>query len=125
MSTTMRTALAAAAGPITPTPQNPLVWEQTYTFTADSLVFSGHFPSQPVLPAVVQILMAQVLLEEKLEQKLTLAAVPQAKFSAPLGPDTPIVVQVQAGKKEQVWDCALLAAGGVASRFQVQVNNGS
>jgi len=96
-------------------------WQRRYRFDAGSAVFAGHFPEHPVLPAVTQILMARMTLEEALGGPLTLCAVVQAKFTAPLGPGEVIELRVQEGRRAGLWDCALSCAGKSASRFQMEV----
>ena len=124
----LRAALRAAASSLEALPE-AAGWRRRYTFDAQHAVFAGHFPEHPVLPAVTQILMAQMTLEEALGGPLELAAVPQAKFTAPLGPDAVVELRVQPGRRAGLWDCTLGdctpgdctlgCAGRIASRFQI------
>ena len=82
--------------------------------------FAGHFPGHPVLPAVVQVLMAQVALEA-MGQSADLACVPQAKFLAPLGPDVDILLTLSKGRREGRWECTLHSGETLAARIQVEV----
>ena len=115
---TLRTALQSAASSLEVLPEAS-GWRRQYLFEANSAVFAGHFPEHPVLPGVVQILMAQMTLEDALGSPITLRAVVQAKFTAPLGPEAVIELRVQKGRRAELWDCALHCAGQPASRFQI------
>ena len=115
----LRNALQAAASSPEALP-GAAGWQRQYVFGAGSAVFDGHFPEHPVLPAMVQILMAQMTLEEALGGPLNLCAIVQAKFTAPLGPDAVIELRVQQGPRAGLWDCALHRAGRPASRFQIE-----
>jgi 3-hydroxyacyl-[acyl-carrier-protein] dehydratase len=115
----LRKALQAAASSLEALPEAD-GWQRQYVFGAGSAVFDGHFPEHPVLPAMVQILMAQMTLEEALGGPLNLCAIVQAKFTAPLGPDIVIELRVQQGRRAGLWDCALHCAGQPASRFQIE-----
>ena len=89
-------------------------------FDASSTVFAGHFPQYSILPGVVQILMAQMTLEEGCGAPLSLCAVPWAKFTAPLEPDSVIALHVKQGCRVELWDCTLHRDGQIASRFQIE-----
>lgn len=97
------------------------VWRQRFCFAADSAVFAGHFPGHPVLPAVVQVLMVQVILEA-IGQSAELACVPQAKFLAPLGPDTDILLTLSKGRRDGRWECTLHSGETLAARMQMEVS---
>jgi 3-hydroxyacyl-[acyl-carrier-protein] dehydratase len=94
-------------------------WQRQYVFDAGSAVFAGHFPQYPVLPAVVQILMAQMTLEEALGRPFDLCAITQAKFTAPMEPGAVIALLVQQGRRADLWDCTLRCDGQFAARFQI------
>jgi 3-hydroxyacyl-[acyl-carrier-protein] dehydratase len=113
-------ALQAAASPLESLPETNR-WQRQYMFDASSAVFAGHFPQYPILPGVVQILMAQMTLEEALGKSLRLSAIPQAKFTALLEPDTVIELQIKMGRRADLWECSLHRAGHAASYFQLEV----
>lgn len=56
------------------------------TLTDEMPEFDGHFPTQPILPGVVQLNLVQSLAEDWLGRRLRLSAVPQMKFTVPLRP---------------------------------------
>ena len=115
----MRRAVLHAASQLEHLPEQD-AWRQNFCFAADSAVFAGHFPGHPVLPAVVQVLMAQVALEA-MGQSADLACVPQAKFLAPLGPDVDILLTLSKGRREGRWECTLHSGETLAARIQVEV----
>lgn len=115
----MRRAVLHAASQLEHLPELG-VWRQSFCFAADSAVFAGHFPGHPVLPAVVQVLMVQVVLEA-IGQQAELASVPQAKFLAPLGPDTDILLTLSKGRREGRWECTLHSGETLAARIQLEV----
>jgi len=116
----LRDALQRSASPVERLP-DAQAWRRTYLFTADSAVFAGHFPDHPVLPAVTQLLMARMTLEEALGRPLTLRAVVQAKFTATLGPDAAVELRTMEGRRAGLWECELRGAGRLASRFQIEL----
>ena len=59
---------------------------QRYVFNADFPGFSGHFPGRPILPAVLQIMAANQLVEAATGQRLLSAAIERAKFLQPIVP---------------------------------------
>lgn len=59
---------------------------RSYRFAADFIGFSGHFPGAPILPAIAQVEMGRLLVEEWLGAPLRLLAVDHAKFLKPVRP---------------------------------------
>lgn len=70
----------------------PLKWEknrriaQSFCFPPEFIAFRGHFPGNPLLPAFVQLRMAQVMLESAAQAPLQLERIDNAKFREPLPP---------------------------------------
>ncbi len=83
-----------------------------YTLPVESEIFAGHFPHNPILPAVVQCLMVQMLAEMLIEKESVAVSqertqenspyfhIDDAKFTAPIIPPCTVTVQVQRGRKE-------------------------
>ena len=115
----MRRAVLHAASQLEHLPDQG-IWRQSFRFAADSAVFTGHFPGHPVLPAVVQVLMAQIALEA-MGQSADLACVPQAKFLAPLGPEVDILLTLSKGRRDGRWECTLHSGETLSARMQVEV----
>lgn len=63
-----------------------------YFVGADFPAFEGHFPSQPILPAVVQIQFALDALNRLYQTGFVLKTVSKAKFSRPVPPNTLLTV---------------------------------
>ncbi|MEM7368420.1 MAG: hypothetical protein AAF587_07430 [Bacteroidota bacterium] len=53
---------------------------------ADHLIYTGHFPGQPVTPAVIQMQVVQELLEYHLRKSLFFQRLPVSKFLHILNP---------------------------------------
>lgn len=67
-------------------------FSQTYQFAEDFVGFHGHFPGFPILPAFVQILAAQMAIEERADEALTLQQVKRAKFMRTIRPCEDVVI---------------------------------
>lgn len=67
--------------------------------------FDGHFPHNPVLPAVAIIDISVQLLQKAFPQKQLghLLSVPSAKFSMLIAPESKITVQARLEKDSDVW----------------------
>ncbi len=95
--------------------------KQCYRFGVDFIGFAGHFPGYPILPAFVQLLTAQTLIEEHCGHHLELATVEKAKFHLPLQPGQEIEVAFhrrQVGDR-LVYEARLGVAEGLASAFRL------
>lgn len=55
-------------------------------------VFEGHFPTQPILPGVVQLNLVKMLAEDWAGRRLRLVSVPQMKFTVPVRPGDTVAV---------------------------------
>ncbi|MBN1905682.1 MAG: hypothetical protein JW927_11350 [Deltaproteobacteria bacterium] len=69
-------------------------WEisNSYCFNNSFLGFSGHFPGYPILPAVMQLLLAQLLIEEQKGHKIEVISIEKAKFLSEIRPNDPVTV---------------------------------
>lgn len=68
--------------------------EQSFCFDEKFPGFDGHFPSYPILPAVLQTLMAQLVAEQICGRKLEFMVLERAKFTRELRPGEQILVKV-------------------------------
>ena len=93
-----------------------------YRFSADFAGFAGHFPGYPILPAIVQLQCVVCLAGEHTGMPLRLAAVEDAKFLLPIGPDQEILVQyrLRPGGKS-LYDARLTVADQLAATFLVEL----
>jgi 3-hydroxyacyl-[acyl-carrier-protein] dehydratase len=84
--------LAARRGPHHTTDDGR--WVQTLRLPPDFFGFAGHFPDNPLLPAYVQIRIAQTLIETAVSRRLVMTGVFQAKFQRPIRPGETVMVTV-------------------------------
>lgn len=92
---------------------------QRYRFGKDFPGFSGHFPEYPVLPAVLQALLAQMLAEQIVGQPLRFKSLQQAKFTRQVRPDELLDVDVECQQQEGIYRCkaTLTVAEARAAHF--------
>jgi len=91
---------------------------QRYVFNADFPGFSGHFPGRPILPAVLQIMAANQLVEAATEQRLLSAAIERAKFLQPIVPGA--VVEITCRRlpgAADLWEARIDADRQAAASF--------
>ena len=80
---------------------NPSGIRREYCFDNNFPGFSGHFPGYPILPAVLQLMLGQLLVEEQKGYKIRVTSIEKAKFLSEIKPDDLITVQcVDADTKE-------------------------
>ena len=64
-----------------------------FCFKREFIGFSGHFPEYPLLPAVIQLLIAQVLVERQKGCNIKVTLIEKAKFLSEIKPDDRITVK--------------------------------
>jgi len=69
-------------------------YEMGYAFPATFSGFRGHFPQNPVLPAIIQLMTARESIIEYLGRDLLITKVTRAKFQKVVTPDVPVTVGV-------------------------------
>ena len=113
----MRKAIQEAA--LAPAQITDMVGVQRFCFDQDFIGFSGHFPGYPILPAVLQLLLAQLVAEEILGLKLSVVSLSRAKFLQQLRPGDQIDVHLSCREKGDSWYCnsELQVAGQRAASF--------
>ena len=117
----LRRALAACATPITPIDENGMRgFRKQYCPGSDFVGFEGHFPGHPVLPAVVQILMAEITISQATGTDRRTEGIRNAKFLRPVPPGTCIVCLVTPHDDSGLWDCRLYTDNTLAASFQWQ-----
>ncbi|NLD38902.1 MAG: hypothetical protein GX654_18745 [Desulfatiglans sp.] len=72
---------------------SPSEISNSYCFDNNFLGFSGHFPGYPILPAVLQLLLAQLCIEEQKGCKIRITSIEKAKFLFEIRPDELISIQ--------------------------------
>lgn len=65
-----------------------------FSFSPDFPAFEGHFPGQPVLPAVVQVAAVRLLASKYLGKKLVPIRLDRAKFKSMVGPEEPMTITI-------------------------------
>jgi 3-hydroxyacyl-[acyl-carrier-protein] dehydratase len=99
----MRQALLAAA--VAPAQCAAESGTQSFCFSEDFLGFAGHFPDYPILPAILQALLAQQLAEQVVGGALQFQELTRAKFTRQLRPGELIEVAVNCQEQEGHWRC--------------------
>ena len=66
--------------------------ELTFRFGDDFTGFRGHFPGHPILPAFVQLLMAECAVCLHHARPWSLRRAERGKFLKPIGPNEPVTV---------------------------------
>lgn len=70
-------------------------------FSGDETFFRGHFPGNPVLPAMVQIAATVHLTGRMLGRDLRLVEVTRAKFTSPTGPGRDLTVEISTEAEDE------------------------
>jgi 3-hydroxyacyl-[acyl-carrier-protein] dehydratase len=97
-----------------------------YRFAPGFIGFSGHFPGNPILPAIVQIRAVVSLAEKEVGKTLALAAVRSAKFLAPIRPDEDVWIRVRRRVDSgiNICDATLSVEGKTVAAFQLELAEG-
>lgn len=92
-----------------------------YRFTPDFIGFSGHFPSYPILPAFVQILLGLDLMSRLAGQPQCMAAIENAKFRLEIHPGDEIEARCteRAVAQKILYEVRLVVGGQPASSFSL------
>jgi 3-hydroxyacyl-[acyl-carrier-protein] dehydratase len=119
MNALWREVRASAAGDIART--GPETVARRYRFAPGFIGFSGHFPGNPILPAIVQVCAVICLAEEECGKALRLSAVRSAKFLSPIRPgeEVSILYRRRVDSGEDICDATLSVAGKTSAAFQL------
>ena len=100
----------------TPAMQTPDgCWTAEYHLPLSFLGFKGHFTDYPVLPAMLQLAMVRLLIENAIGEPCSLD-VRSAKFSAPVHPDAVLSVQVTRGNP--IWKAKITVRQADSNSFE-------
>ena len=118
----MRAAIKAAA--LAPAQISKSAGEQSFCFDQNFIGFGGHFPEYPILPAVLQVLLAQMLAEEVIGSPLSVCSLIRAKFVQQLRPGDQIDVCLNYREQDGSFHCAseLQVSGQLAASFTLVLN---
>ncbi len=125
MKSQMRCEIEQAA--ITPAEIAALTGEQSFRFSSAFVGFSGHFPGYPILPAVLQVLAAQLVAEQIAGEPLQVVSLTRAKFIRQLRPDEKIDVSLECRDLESALRCqtTLRVGDEKAASFTLTLRRGS
>jgi len=92
---------------------------QRYVFSPDFQGFSGHFPGRPILPAVLQIMAANQLVEAATGQRLLSTAIERAKFVHPVVPGAVVEITCRRlpGAAADLWEIRIDSDRQAAASF--------
>jgi 3-hydroxyacyl-[acyl-carrier-protein] dehydratase len=121
----IREAITQAA--LSPARINDDTCEQSFCFATDFPGFAGHFPDYPILPAVLQTLMAQMLAEQAAGRPLQFSALERAKFTHQIGPGDRIDVHLSWREEDGTLRCSaeLKVADKRAASFILRLDKGA
>lgn len=97
---------------------------QRYVFGNDFAGFSGHFPGRPILPAVIQIMAANLLVDAATGRRRLPAAIGRAKFVKPIVPGAlvEITCRRRPGLAAEVWEVRIATDGLAAATFSLTLD---
>lgn len=80
------------------------ILRQRFVMARDFALFEGHFPGNPILPALGQIILARSCAEYVRGEALAIAAIGQAKFLAPVEPEDVLdVFFARSRERDDAW----------------------
>ena len=100
-----------------------------FSFDKDFIGFSGHFPGYPILPAVLQLLIAQVLIEKQKGYKISVTRIIKAKFLSEIRPDARIIMHCvdadtdETGKSRITISCGERPVSSFYMNYKIKENS--
>ena len=112
-----RAIRSAAVDAIEITPEGAA--RRHFRFPLEFKGFSGHFPGDPVLPALIQIMAAKTVAEDWKGRPLSVVSVERAKFHMRLRPNQEILIQCRdrTADGNPACEIRLEVAEGLAAAF--------
>ena len=109
---------------VIPTEANSATPEMTFFIPSIFSGFDGHFPGQPVVPGISQLLMAQVAIEKFYNKTMVIQSITRAKFIAQLSPEVSIKVvwKTKVSDEKTVYVCKLLVDSDIVSSFNLAMS---
>jgi 3-hydroxyacyl-[acyl-carrier-protein] dehydratase len=80
-----------------------LIVRGVFIFPIKFCAYEGHFPGQPILPAIVQLAAARYIAESALKTSLVPTEITKMKFKGMVQPDDEIEVHVSLTQKNLLW----------------------
>lgn len=90
-------------------------WTAALSFPPSFSAFAGHFPGNPVVPAVVQILLLRCLVEKIQKRPVRIRNIHRAKFLIPLRPETCVALLLRQERTPGKWRGQLSTSEGVVA----------
>lgn len=75
-----------------------------WTVPTELAYFDGHFPGNPILPAVAITDASLYVIQKRMSQMIYVQAVPMAKFMAPVAPKQDVRMNFTASEGGRVWE---------------------
>jgi 3-hydroxyacyl-[acyl-carrier-protein] dehydratase len=75
-----------------------------FCFSPDYAGFQGHFPGQPLLPAIVQLAMVRYLAEHAVGTRLTPSGYRKVKFTGKILPGDRVMVSADLRQNDHGWE---------------------
>lgn len=103
----------------------PQAIRATLCFAGSEFFFEGHFPGDPIVPAVVQIDVALRLAGRALGKTLALHEVTRAVFKQPVGPGQELNFDIElkpAGQNMTRIKCGISSAGNSIAEFSLRAS---
>jgi 3-hydroxyacyl-[acyl-carrier-protein] dehydratase len=96
-------------------------YEMGYVFDPAFPGFQGHFPQNPILPAIIQLMTARESIIEQMGRDLLIINVTRAKFKKIISPDVPVTVVWTLREQGDAFicKCILETEGNQASSFNI------
>ena len=85
--------------------ENRLEVEAELLFPASFIGFKGHFPTRPILPAIIQLAMIRLLTEQTLTHRLFPNHYGKTKFRRIIEPEQKIMAELKLTLTEETVDC--------------------
>lgn len=84
------------------------VFSKVFVLSTDSLCFQGHFPNYPIVPGIVQIMMAEIAISEIKQEECIIKEVKMCKFVKTISPNCNVLAKIFI-VKENIWNCEIHA----------------
>lgn len=120
MVTSMRETLRAISEKVQKiqTENSREAYSKLFDIHSDFIGFKGHFPTYPILPGIVQVMMAEITISEALQRECTILEIKKGKFVKPIEPEHTVCAKVY-HIKDNIWDCELYTTE-LAGHFRLE-----
>lgn len=81
-------------------------YSKLFIIKSDFIGFQGHFPNYPILPGIVQMMMAEITIAEAMQRECTIQEIKKGKFVKPIEPEQNVCAKIF-HIKDNIWDCEI------------------